>query len=117
MAAASLALLVLRVGDLERARRFYVALGMEFAAERHGDGPEHLSCSLGGTVVELYPATAATPADPGTRLGFRVPSVDNAVAALAPEGAVVLSGPAESPWGRRAVVSDPDGRRVEITEG
>jgi predicted enzyme related to lactoylglutathione lyase len=31
-------------------------------------------------------------------------------------GAAVVSPPADSPWGLRAVLADPDGHRVEITE-
>jgi predicted enzyme related to lactoylglutathione lyase len=45
-----------------------------------------------------------------------VADVDDAVAGLgAANGAKVVSAAKDSEWGRRAVVADPDGHRVEIT--
>jgi hypothetical protein len=107
---------VLRSANVERAARFYGVLGLTFMKHRHGSGPEHYACeSPDGFVFELYPSKtdAGTTA---TRIGFRVPDVNTAVAALEGAGAVVVSAPADSPWGRRAVVADPDGHRVELTE-
>ncbi|MGD9635449.1 MAG: VOC family protein [Pirellulales bacterium] len=51
------------------------------------------------------------------RIGFAVPSVDSAFAASLAAGGAEVSAPQDSPWGRRAVVSDPDGQRVELTGG
>jgi lactoylglutathione lyase len=107
-------LVVLRVADLERSRRFYECLGVRFARERHAAGPEHLAADLGGTVFELYPDGGRGPTA-GLRLGFRVPCVDAATAAAREAGADVLITAADGPWGRRAVVADPDGIRVELT--
>jgi hypothetical protein len=39
-----------------------------------------------------------------------VPDLDSVLARLA---ATIISGPAVTEWGRRAVVKDPDGRKVE----
>lgn len=50
-------LLVLYSPLLEECRRFYQGLGLDFTAERHGQGPEHYAAVLpGGMVFELYPA-------------------------------------------------------------
>jgi hypothetical protein len=49
-------------------------------------------------------------------IGFRVPSVDETLAALAQLGMTPSSPAKDSAWGRRAVVVDPDGRAVEISE-
>jgi predicted enzyme related to lactoylglutathione lyase len=108
-------LVVLRSADLGRAAGFYGLLGLEFARERHGSGPEHLICQLGPVVLEIYPQeggknTAAL------RVGFRVPSVDVALAAVRSAGGTVLSPAKDGLWGSRAVLVDPDGHRVEITE-
>ena len=108
-------LIVLRAADLCRSVRFYRALGLEFVSERHGYGPEHFACDLGGVILELYPRTGSE-SSTGTRLGFRVPSVDRAVDSLREVGAAVLTEPCESRWGRRGVVEDPDGHRVELLE-
>ena len=110
----SLSLIVLRVADLERSVAFYETLGLAFVRHRHGDGPEHHSATLpGGAVFELYPQKPGAPSSAGARVGFRIADVDATAAAL-PDA--VLSPPRDSPWGRRAVLADPDGHRVELTE-
>src|SRR5688572_11047402 len=110
----SLNLIVIRSPDIERACRFYSALGLAFTKHAHGTGPEHYACELAGVVFEIYPRKSDADSTTATRLGFRVPSVDAAVASLLSLGARVISPPKESPWGRRAVIDDPDGHRVEL---
>lgn len=108
-------LLVLRVGDLERAANFYRLLGFEFIKHAHGSGLEHFASDADGLVLELYPASAKHPVTCSVRIGFAVEDVDAMTARLGGvAGAKVISMPADSEWGRRAVVSDPDGHRVEI---
>jgi predicted enzyme related to lactoylglutathione lyase len=46
------------------------------------------------------------------RVGFIVADVDAAVDAVA--GFTVIAAAKDSPWGRRAVIADPDGLRVEL---
>src|SRR5262245_36517818 len=109
-------LVVLRVADLERAADFYRALGLEFVRHAHGNGPEHLACESDGFVFELYPATVEQPVSTSARIGFSVDDVDGVVAKLTSIAqAKVVASPKDSPWGRRAVVADPDGHRVEVT--
>lgn len=107
---------MLRVADLECAANFYRLLGLEFVKHAHGSGPEHYACEMPGFVLELYPATAEQPVSASTRLGFSVAEVDDLVAKLAAAGSKTLSAPRDSEWGRRAVVIDPDGHRVELLE-
>ena len=109
-------LVVLRSTDMSRAVAFYNRLGLRFSQHRHGNGPEHFSAELAGAVFEIYPATPNGPSTLGTRVGFRVPSVDAALAALGDYPGAVLSPAKDSEWGRRAVVADPDGHRVELLQ-
>jgi len=112
----SLHLIVLRSPDIARSAAFYARLGLQFNLHRHGSGPEHFSSELaGGGVFELYPIESGGTAV-ATRIGFRVPSVDEAVQALADYPGAVVSMPGESEWGRRAVVLDPDGNKVELAQ-
>jgi lactoylglutathione lyase len=116
MSKVSLNLIVLRSPDIARSAAFYARLGIQFNLHRHGSGPEHFSSELAdGGVFELYPVDKGTTVV-GTRIGFRVPSVDEAVAALAEYPDAVVNMPGESEWGRRAVVLDPDGNKVELTQ-
>ena len=109
-------LVVLRCADLARAAAFYRRLGLEFARHRHGNGPEHLTAEIDGCVFELYPLAADGASTRGARIGFRVPSVDGAIAALKDYPDAVVTAAKDSEWGRRAVVVDPDGHRVELLE-
>ena len=98
----------------------YGALGLTFTQEQHGTGPIHHSCDMGGTVLEIYPGSEGGAPDRraggATSLGFRVSSVDATLSSLKQLGASVITPPKDSQWGRRAVVADPDGRAVEISQ-
>jgi predicted enzyme related to lactoylglutathione lyase len=111
-------LLVLKTHHLDQLKLFYSALGLSFVEEKHGEGPSHLAAQVGNLVLELYPLSeSAGPPDATTRLGFAVPDLDETVRALEAVSAVVVTQPRMTPWGRRAVVRDVDGRPVELTQG
>jgi predicted enzyme related to lactoylglutathione lyase len=117
MATIKLHLLVLKTRHLDRLRAFYVALGIAFAEEKHGDGPTHHAGRVGEALLELYPLPEnAGPADDTTRLGFAISDVDAVMGSLEAAGGSVISRPRRTEWGYRAVVRDPDGRAVELCE-
>lgn len=109
-------LVVLKSADISLATKFYRCLGLHFEKHRHGNGPEHYSAELPGGVFELYPLDGPVNSSRGTRIGFSVPDVDAAVEALVGYTGAVVSTPCESDWGRRAVVVDPDGHKVELLQ-
>ncbi|MSU80018.1 MAG: bleomycin resistance protein [Gemmataceae bacterium] len=110
----ALSLIVLQSSNIEAAKDFYALLGLSFAEEQHGRGPRHYACILGSVVFEIYPRreNAGLAA---TRIGFRVPALDRTVDAIRSRGMRILREATDSPWGRRAVVEDPDGNCVELT--
>lgn len=60
---------VIKTDEPEELRRFFEALGLSFQDEKHGNGPEHVSCERNGQVLEIYPETgheAAAPVTPGS---------------------------------------------------
>jgi catechol 2,3-dioxygenase-like lactoylglutathione lyase family enzyme len=116
MPGASLNLVVIASTDLKRSIDFYNAIGIEFTHEKHGNGPEHVSAEINGLVFEIYPQEAVKGLNGPARLGFRVASVDETVVKLGKLGAEIISGPTNSQWGQRAVLNDPDGHRIEISE-
>ncbi|PQO47666.1 VOC family protein [Blastopirellula marina] len=109
-------LVVLRSADLDVAEKFYCALGLQFDRHAHGKGPVHLASENAGQVFEIYPLGEHDAPTASARVGFVVPSVDDSYAALLAAGGKSVSPPKDSPWGRRAVVADPDGHRVELTQ-
>jgi lactoylglutathione lyase len=113
----SINLVVLRSTDLPQAVAFYSALGLKFTQHRHGNGPEHFAAELDGSVFELYPQAADAPSTLGTRIGFRVSSIEATLAALSEYPTAIITPPRDSEWGLRAVLSDPDGHRIELLQG
>lgn len=111
----SLNLVVIRAADLDRSAGFYGGIGLTFERHRHGSGPEHLASQIGEVVFEIYPASETANRKDAVRIGFSVDDVDAVVSTLGETGAKIVSPPGDSPWGRRAVVADPDGHRVELT--
>lgn len=110
-----LCLVVIYACDIATSKSFYDQLGLRFQEEQHGTGPRHFAATLSSTVLEIYPRLDGP--EPGrVRLGFNVQSVDRLVDALRTSGTRILSTTKTSPWGRRAVVEDPDGNRVELME-
>jgi lactoylglutathione lyase len=107
-------LVVLRSPDIDRAAQFYQEMGLLLTRHSHGSGPEHYSSEVSGMVFEIYPLTLKSQPTTGTRIGFRVDSVDEIVPMLAQIGAVIITPPTNSEWGRRAVVKDLDGHVVEL---
>jgi lactoylglutathione lyase len=116
MAEVQLNLVVIRSIDSEKAVKFYQMLGLDFAKHRHGNGLEHFSSKLGQITFEIYPQTAQTEPTTGTRLGFQVSDVDSLMIRLQQEDITVITKPTDSEWGRRAVVIDPNGHRVELIQ-
>ena len=86
-----------------------------FKNEQHCSGPTPYAAELGSTVFELYPSRGDS--GPGrTRIGFRAASLDRLTKSLESRNATIISAPQVSPWGRRAVVEDPDENRIELTQ-
>lgn len=109
-------LVVIKARNPEELSGFYAALGLRFERERHGNGPEHYASRVGGSVFEIYPRTSDTDSTASIRLGFGVADLDAACAGVLASRGRLLRAAADTPWGRRAVIADPEGHTVEIVE-
>jgi catechol 2,3-dioxygenase-like lactoylglutathione lyase family enzyme len=107
-------LVVLRVADLRTSARFYQAIGLSFAEHRHGTGPLHLAAESDGFVLELYLATVEQPVTTSARVGFVTDNLDLVLSQV--DATAVVAAAKDSPWGRRAVLRDPDGHKVELVQ-
>lgn len=114
MADVSLRLLVLKTHDIAPVVEFYQSLGLTFAEERHGQGPLHYSAPLGDGVFEIYPLSDNQTVDATTRLGFAIADPDAFVELADSVGGCVVKAGRDTPWGYVALVTDPDGRTVEL---
>jgi lactoylglutathione lyase len=114
------------VRDVFSTLAFYEAV---FEVERHhadddgSYGEFHLGKTRIGFVADWHaskhlpqPFRRNDPADEpaGFELYFTVPDVDAAFARALQAGAVVMVPPAEKPWGRAAILRDPDGVLFEL---
>ena len=114
--ATRLNLVVIRVADLERSASFYRSMQMPLTKESHGAGPDHYSVDLGGVVMELYPRRSEAEATTQTRIGLVVEKLDDVLAVCQASGGQLIAAAKDSPWGRRAIVKDPDGHTIELVE-
>ena len=117
---------MLSVADLERAISFYGgALGGRETYRFPSEGPaEFVVLRLGKSDIGLGRVTDdplhGRPQRPvvehRVELCVYVDDVDAAVAGLRSAGAIVVTEPADQPWGERvAYVEDPDGNLVMLT--
>lgn len=116
MGSTSLSLVVIRVPDLEQAAEFYSGLDLKFTKHAHGKGPEHYAAELGTSVFEIYPRSSESDSTQPVRLGFRVASAEETLGMLEAKGGKLISPLKDSPWGLRAVIDDPFGHCIEITQ-
>jgi len=117
----NLASVVLFTGQLERCIAFYRALGVPLEDEDHGDGHVHSAVDLDGVHIAIFPGTGPGPALPhratgATFIGFWVPSLGAAKDAAVSLGATLISDHQTCQWGCRVVLTDPDGRAVELNQ-
>jgi DNA-binding transcriptional MerR regulator len=112
----------LPVKDLSASRRFYESmLGVEFAEERHGDGPPHLNATFGEWstpgwfLLSLWPdADRAGTAD----IGFLVEDLDRAYTHAFAAGASSVHPPREGDgMPRNAQITDPSGNHIGLYQG
>lgn len=108
-------LVVIRAADPEKSAAFYRLLGLSFSKHRHDARPEHFASENGPVVFEIYPRGDG-PGTSAARLGFRVASLETLLATMCATGTQVVTPPAHTDWGYRAVVLDPDGHKVELVE-
>lgn len=109
---------VLACGDLDRALRFYGALGFELVYEQEPPDP-YAILRFGGAEVHL---AVTAPPPPGSLAGcyLQVPDVDAihhhwGALGLPETGVPSLDLPADRPWGMREfTLVDPDGNRVRV---
>ena len=100
--------------DLERSRDFYRnVLGLKLKSDR---APHWIEFELdGGATLVLHPKTEIVAVRPGSlQLGFRVDNVDRFAADCAAFNVPVFQDPYDEPFGRIAIIGDPDGYPIQI---
>jgi lactoylglutathione lyase len=112
MATFSIAMLV--CADLSASRTFYRDV---FGLKLIGDhAPHWVEFELAsGVTLGLHQRSDVLAVRPGSlQLGFTVPNVDKFVADCAALGVPIFQDPYDEPFGRMAVISDPDGYPIQV---
>lgn len=99
-------------------------LGLSFERRAHDDGRVHWICDVAGVHVEIKAARTtqgAPTSDAGTgalrssvELSWQVADVDAATELALAHGATLQMAPVTHPWGRWAVVLDPQGNPLGL---
>ena len=94
---------------------FYTTLGLTFDYHRHGNSPYHYSATIGQTVLEIYPLHKnQTETDKELRLGFSIDNFDDVIQLLRANNITFISEPMQDEYGYIAIITDPDGRKIEL---
>ena len=116
----ALSLVLIRSAKPEATLAFYRALGCEFVEEKHGSGPVHHACKMGGMIFEIYPGEDGPAVDRkqagATMLGFAVDDLNATLTSLSNLGATTITPLRDTQWGKRATIADPDGRAVDLSD-
>lgn len=115
--------IVVYVDEVDRSMRFYgEGLGLPLVYEHHGRygyqvGASRLLLHPRGEGTEVAARAPGEATGYGVELSFGVDEVDALVARLQGNGVAVEQQPQDQPWGERdAVVRDPDGFRVRLSQ-
>jgi len=112
--ATDFSMLMVLCRDLTASRDFYRnVIGLRVLTDQT---PHWVDFDLGdGRRLGLHPEGAGRKVTPGTvQLGFVVPNVDNFITDARLMGARILQDPFDAPFGRIAILSDPDGYAVQV---
>jgi predicted enzyme related to lactoylglutathione lyase len=102
--------------DLKRSRDFYRdVLGLKVKR----DDAHRVDFDLGdGASLGLHPRSALLSVRPGSlQLGFAVQDVDEFATRCASLGVPIFQDPSDEPFGRVAVIGDPDGYPIQVSSG
>ncbi len=108
MAQTLLRAVILRTENPDRAAAFYIALGLPFA--KKGDAPVY-ACTQGDIILEIHVGMSQ-----GARLQLQVPSLEAAISAAGKAGGRLDGRPEPTRMGKKAILLDPAGNRVELVE-
>ncbi len=114
---AVLSLLTIKTKQMDVLKEQYEALGLKFVYHSHGSGPKHYSAESGGIVFEIYPWKSFKEINANEqRIGFTIPDFDTIISPLIHAKWEIISHTKETSWGKRMVIKDADGRKVELYE-
>ncbi|XGC79732.1 VOC family protein [Bdellovibrio bacteriovorus] len=104
--------------QLEPMLGFYRLIGFQFTASKVDKGTEVFRATHNGVEFSLYSTNNPLRSKiPSLQLGFKITDLIRTVEELTKiPGAMCILDPTEMPDGKKAIVLDPDGHSIELTE-
>ena len=115
MVAQSFNLLVLKAINPKNLAKSWSTFGLEFVEESHDEGPVHYACNVGSIVLEIYPRETQEASTQGVRFGIIVDDLRDIVSNL-PNDMTLLEPVRSFDFGRRAVILDSEGHKIELSQ-
>lgn len=105
---------ILLVSDMRRSTKFYKeTLGMKLKQKSKG----WTEFSEGGTVLALHPASRKKiKMNKSMLVGFSVSDFDDVISGLKKKRAKFYKKPKDEPFGKHAIIQDPDGHLISIVQ-
>jgi lactoylglutathione lyase len=113
---------VLQSFDIQRLAAFYTAVGIGLSeiTTMTVDGqltePMRYAANVGGVEFTIRQSEPCQEPVRSVNIGFRIHDLDAAILRVTAMGGQILSPVHETAYGRRTVLEDPDGHRVELTD-
>ena len=99
---------------MQKLADFYSILGLTFEYHKHGNSPYHYSALIDKTVLEIYPLSKGQEeADKNLRLGFSIDNFEPIIIKLK-ENQILFTEPVATDFGFMTIITDPDGRKIEL---
>lgn len=97
---------------------FYRLIGFQFQATKVDKGSEVYRAVHDGVEFSLYSISNAQKAQiPSLQLGFQITDLEKTVAQLKKiPGAMCILDPTDMPDGKKAIILDPDGHSIELSQ-
>lgn len=113
--------IILKTEKVSEAHEFYAALGLPLGQSDNEEGPKHYTCEIGPihfAIYELDPWTGPERRNKthDTMVGFCTENIEALMKTLDAMNVKVIIPVEETEQGFRAVVLDPDGRPVELSQ-
>lgn len=105
---------ILLVSDMKRSTKFYRdTLGMKLKQQ----SKDWTEFSEGGTVLALHPSSKKRIKKNNSMLvGFSISDFDDVVSSLKKKKVKFYKKPKEEPFGKHAIIQDPDGHLISIVQ-
>lgn len=105
-----------RTGNTEGLIKFYVLLGFTIKEKKPESTTIEYILNDDRIIAEVIPSSLPEPGFEKKRIVIRVQNIEEIISKLKTEGFDLFASPYRNKWENSALLKDPDGRTIEISE-